>query len=380
MRNGGLIHLAESIFDFLTLEELEKISTVSTTFHKFITGKYGKKRLAKKLTTISDRSDYQMKEERIPLFVRYPRWRKICQRLEKVGTYSEFKLLITHLDEIGKIRKQRGGRWQTHDPLQIMIKRGDHEMIKILLIRLAPSTINFSDSLYTFCKPFFREEEYRYEDVWNTERQFQVMKMLLDNAERARINVNSKRYGPQKQTLMHSIVLNANDKIMTFMLDNVERYNIDLSIKDTTGKNPFAALLHSGDLRVERKMEKLKCWVKYFPKFFDIAETSAVLLSLDWYRLKEITTFIYMEVKIPSRPIANAIDKKCRIPKRTHSPIGIMSWLEDNKKHLEKETLAEFIVDYCKMKIREFKILGHFSTNSFKQGSRFRFLQSEENL
>jgi len=94
--------------------------------------------------------------------------------------------------------------------------------------------------------------------------QCKVIDTVLSNTELTRIDINAKKYTKQKQTLFHRMVLIGHPDIVQFMIDNVERYNIDIYAKDTKNKNAFEALIASGDSRM---MEKLNAWLK-FPEFF----------------------------------------------------------------------------------------------------------------
>ena len=255
MQNPGLVHLAEDIFDYVGDADLLKIMEVSKTCYAFV-NQYGRKRLAKKLDSILARKDYYVgkKQKRATamneigpqdahctLFERFSNWEKICDFVKTNGTLPGLNHFVTELDGLGRQKRQ-------NDPLKIMMNQGKSGFVKVLL--KCPH-VNFADVLIQICH-------------YGHHYQCKVIDTILSNTELTRIDINAKKYTKQKQTLFHRMVLIGHPDIVKFMIDNVERYNIDIYVKDTNDKNAFEALIDSGDSRMK---EKLTAWLK-FPEFF----------------------------------------------------------------------------------------------------------------
>jgi len=266
MRNPGLVHLAEDIFDYVGNADLLKIMEVSKTCYAFV-NQYGRKRLAKKLDSILARKDYYKKQRRATamdeidpqdthctLFERFPNWEKICDFVKTNGTLPGLNHFVTELNRLGRQKRQ-------NDPLKIMMNRGKSGFVKVLL--KCPH-VNFADVLIQSCH---YDHHYVYQSYYQSidhNCKCKVIDTILSNIELTRVDINAKKYTKQKQTLFHRMILIGHPHIVQFMIDNVERYNIDIHAKDAKDKNAFEALLDSGDSRM---MEKLNAWLK-FPEFF----------------------------------------------------------------------------------------------------------------
>ena len=61
--------------------------------------------------------------------------------------------------------------------------------------------------------------------------QCKVIEALMDDAE-SRIEINAKTYGKYNQTIFHHLVQSAHKDVIKFMLENVERFNIDIYVND----------------------------------------------------------------------------------------------------------------------------------------------------
>ena len=282
MQNPGLVHLAEDIFDYVGDADLLKIMEVSKTCYAFV-NQYGRNRLAKKLDSILARKDYYVAKKQkkakamdeigpmgdngpdpqdahCTLFERFSNWEKICDFVKTNGTLPGLNHFVTELDDLGRQKRQShpGSSWRNHDPLKIMMKWGKSGFVKVLL--KCPH-VNFADVLIQSCH---YDHHYVYQSYYQSKSQCKVIDTILSNTELTRIDVNAKKYTKQKQTLFHRMVVIGHPDIVQFMIDNVERYNIDIYAKDTKNKNAFEALIASGDSRM---MEKLNAWLK-FPEFF----------------------------------------------------------------------------------------------------------------
>ena len=266
MQNPGLVHLAEDIFDYVGDADLLKIMEVSKTCYAFV-NQYGRNRLAKKLNSILARKNYYLAKKQkkakamdeigpdpqdpyCTLFERFPNWEKICDFVKTNGTLPGLNHFVTELNCLGRQKRQ-------NDPLKIMMNRGKSGFVKVLL--KCPH-VNFADVLIQFCH---YDHHYLLQSR-DRKSQCKVIDTVLSNTELTRIDINAKKYTKQKQTLFHRMVLIGHPDIVKFMIDNVERYNIDIYAKDTKDKNAFEALIDSGDSRM---MEKLNAWLK-FPEFF----------------------------------------------------------------------------------------------------------------
>ena len=261
MQNPGLVHLAEEIFDYVGNADLLKIMEVSKTCYAFV-NQYERNRLAKKLDSILARKDYYMaKKPRDPhctLFERFPNWEKICNFVKTNGTLPELNHFVTEMDGLGRQKRQHPSHpsLQKDNPLKTMMLCGKSGVVKVLLKR---PHVNFADALIHFCH--YVSVHYHFRD---RKSQCEVIDTILSNTELTRIDINAKKYTKQKQTVFHRMVLRGHPDILKFIIDNVERYNIDIYTKDAKGKNAFEALIDSGDSRM---MEKLNAWLK-FPEFF----------------------------------------------------------------------------------------------------------------
>jgi len=276
MQNPGLVHLAEEIFDYVGNADLLKIMEVSKTCYAFV-NQYERNRLAKKLNSILARKDYYLAKKQkkakamdevgpdpqdahCTLFERFPNWEKICNFVKTNGTLPELNHFVTEMDGLGRQKRQHPSHpsLQKYNPLKIMMLWGKSGFVKVLL--KCPH-VNFPDALVQFCH--YDDCYYPYQ-FGDHKSQCKVIDTILSNTELTRIDINAKKYTKQKQTVFHRMVLRGHPDIFKFIIDNVERYNIDIYTKDAKGKNAFEALIDSGDSRM---MEKLNAWLK-FPEFF----------------------------------------------------------------------------------------------------------------
>ena len=280
MQNPGLVHLAEEIFDYVGNADLLKIMEVSKTCYAFV-NQYGRNRLAKKLNSILARKNYYLAKKQkkakamdevgpdpqdahCTLFERFSNWEKICDFVKTNGTLPGLNHFVTELDDLGRQKRQShpGSSWRNHDPLKIMMNWGKSGFVKVLL--KCPH-VNFADVLIQSCHYDHHYQIYDQSYCQSIHKsQCKVIDTILSNTELTRIDINAKKYTKQKQTVFHRMVLRGHPDIFKFIIDNVERYNIDIYTKDAKGKNAFEALIDSGDSRM---MEKLNAWLK-FPEFF----------------------------------------------------------------------------------------------------------------
>ena len=346
MQNPGLVHLAEDIFDYVGDADLLKIMEVSKTCYAFV-NQYGRNRLAKKLDSILARKDYYVAKKQkkakamdeigpmgdngpdpqdahCTLFERFSNWEKICDFVKTNGTLPGLNHFVTELDDLGRQKRQShpGSSWRNHDPLKIMMNWGKSGFVKVLL--KCPH-VNFADVLIQFCH---YDHHYLLQSR-DRKSQCKVIDTVLSNTELTRIDINAKKYTKQKQTLFHRMVLIGHPDIVKFMIDNVERYNIDIYAKDTKNKNAFEALIDSGDSRM---MEKLNAWLK-FPEFFH----PDMFKDMTRNCLATILAFIFKEDVTPD------IEYYC-------------NWVEVGKGHIKragntKEELEKRVWNYFNAKI-----------------------------
>ena len=141
MLNEGLIHISETIFDYLEDDELIKCLQVCKSWHNFV-NQYGRKRLIKKLDVIvafhrydtsyrqSDFRKYGWAKR--TLFEVHPDWSPICEYMKVNESMPALKFFVERMDKLHAHVCLSCLR-QNLDPLTMYMHLGDIKFVKLCL-------------------------------------------------------------------------------------------------------------------------------------------------------------------------------------------------------------------------------------------------------
>ena len=103
MQSEGLLHLAEQIFDNVSIETIMEIVNVCRTWNVFL-GKYARKRLILKLDSVLARNRYVTNEDfpgsRKNFLQVFHCWKELCDYMKHEANIST---LVKFINKIGKI-------------------------------------------------------------------------------------------------------------------------------------------------------------------------------------------------------------------------------------------------------------------------------------
>ena len=258
-------------------EELVKCLLVSKSWHSFLTySTFWKKRWIQKLNLVLTQNSFvprnwlELDEDdpQKPLFECYPEWKNICDYIKSEESLQSFQLFVSVL------KKFSDEKW-AEDPLELaLILSKDpqpnrrhcpqsHEFIKLLL--RCPAA-NFSKSLTLVV------EQQQYEKVG----------LLLDHGDRTKIDVNRlETYLHGSYTALHLLaedyLCHHTEPYMKIMLDNAEKYGLDINARNSFGFTPFElmCIVTPFKSKLWSFKNKLDCWLDYpelfVPNNFDLA-------------------------------------------------------------------------------------------------------------
>ena len=177
------------------------------------------------------------------------------------------------------------------------------------------------------------------------------MQLLLENAKKAKINVNAT--GLFGQTSLHFLALDNSwqetSPYLKLMLENADKYGIDIKALDMFGVTPFDGMLTWG-YNYHRRLivKKLDCWLK-FPHLFKLK----TFKNLEKKRLKCIMTLLY-EQKVNNGESTDEIDEKLGLDKN-RKKVKPLSKFALDKAHVSKEVLEQVIWQVYQDKIKAYK-------------------------
>ena len=299
MRNKGLVHLAEGIFDFLSGDDLVQFLAVSETCNQFV-NHYGWKLMLKKLETVLKRKDYKCKYYHISSSMSvnystlkqcYPVWMQICDYFKAQKSLPQLNLLVTKLDEYGQLRRKLDPRWQNYNVLQMMVKLGDHKFVQLIL---ECRVVDFTGTFLNLC---MEVDCFEILNDVTLKNQCKVIDILLRNSKSAGIDINAINTFNSTQPLLHEIVVKGRPEILKFLIENSQRYDINLNMpffQGTSIRNPFDALINSNSSAM---YQKLNCWLK-FPSLFN----AEIFKKMSIFCLLTIMTHISKEMGNSDNP------------------------------------------------------------------------------
>ena len=180
--------------------------------------------------------------------------------------------------------------------------------------------------------------------------------MLMDDqlAGWTRLDINAKKYGKYHQTLLHRVVKDewSRCEFFKFMLDNIERFKIDVNAKDDNGRTPFDMLIATGGGSVKAK--KLEVWLIKYPEslsldiFKKMSKNSlAYTLGHQYYSL--VTNFKKNQT-VHDKNFVNYANETLQLPRRLRKSGRIWNWLETQN---DKEKLEDVALKYFRDRIED---------------------------
>ena len=168
------------------------------------------------------------------------------------------------------------------------------------------------------------------------------------------LDINAKKYGKYHQTLLHRVVKDewSRCEFFKFMLDNIERFKIDVNAKDDNGRTPFDMLIATGGGSVKAK--KLEVWLIKYPEslsldiFKKMSKNSlAYTLGHQYYSL--VTNFKKNQT-VHDKNFVNYANETLQLPQRLRESGRIWSWLGTK---IEKEKLEDVAWKYFRDRIED---------------------------
>ena len=183
---------------------------------------------------------------------------------------------------------------------------GDIEFIRLML----QYPEGHQRILFNLC--FVLEPETKRKFIQKSPSAYPVKKMLSLILDHAKLDVNAKDVckldgarpaNDKGETAMHLFASNAPAAFGRFMVENAEKYGIDLYAKDANGKTPFEAMLNSS-YDQNNIGKRLDYWFKHNPDLL----TFDVFKQMKESKLRSILIHMYNQ-KVENGECTKSIDK-----------------------------------------------------------------------
>ena len=285
IENRNLEHISELIFCTLNDQELVDCVLVCQSWKTFLYNcRFLWQRWIERLET------WIISIESLNPSYYFPECRAVSECIQIHENLPVFKNFVLDLQWLLHGHKKLDGHIITRDAIA-------RNFVNLVRICIHSGTIDFTKDdrskriLHTAC-------EYGH---------FEMIQLILDTLEISEIDVNYKSI--QGDTALHVLSKNFGDhkskSAMTLMLDNAEKYGIDIHATNYLGQTPFQAMCGEPYYKMQRFcIEALDFWTNY-PVVIDIQ----AFQRMSPYSLEEIIVALYNE-KLKSGQNTDVIDKQ----------------------------------------------------------------------